>query len=130
MTDELSEQDSSFDHRNSIYASNESIQEEIKNSHYGSNEAYSMKAFDEKKVKLTTHQDIMINSLQASKILEFNNKNYDSIEAEIELFQANEVFKKKNRISSRINGPIAINENFKRKLNHNISEANLVEKNE
>ena len=62
MTDELSEQDSSIDRRNSIYASKESIQEEIRNSH-GSNEAYSMKAFDPKKVKLTTHQDIMINSL-------------------------------------------------------------------
>jgi hypothetical protein len=41
-----------------------------------------MKAFDQKKEKLTTHQDIFINSLEASKILEYNKKNtYDSIDA-------------------------------------------------
>jgi hypothetical protein len=94
--------DSFADHQNSLYASNEFIQEDLKNKQF---EAGSVKAFESHRERMNTHQDMLTTSLHASHIKETNFKEVgESHVSEIEIFQAPQVFKKKNRVSSRING--------------------------
>lgn len=54
---------------------------------------------------MSTQQDALTISLHASHIKQMNNRDVtESNASEIEIYQAPQVFKKKNRVSSRIDG--------------------------